>query len=217
VTLPLPPVLVITDRHQARLPLEETAAALFAGGCRWLSLREKDLPAGERRALLLRLVALGQSNGATVTIHDDLDSAAACGTGIHLPAHASIAEARRRLGAGALIGYSAHRGAAIAETAKAGADYVTLSPIFLTASKPGYGPALGLEALRGPTPLPVLALGGVDAANAADCLAAGAAGVAVMGEAMRATSPRDFMADLLTRLAARFAEAPSGAASFAYR
>ncbi len=52
MSLPDPPVLVISDRSQARRPLIEVAEAAFAGGCRWFSLREKDLPAGERRALL---------------------------------------------------------------------------------------------------------------------------------------------------------------------
>ena len=58
MTLPQPPLLVISDRSQARHPLMEIAAAAFAGGCRWFSLREKDLPAGERCALLAELVAL---------------------------------------------------------------------------------------------------------------------------------------------------------------
>jgi thiamine-phosphate pyrophosphorylase len=200
VTLPVPAVLVITDRGQAKRPLDEIAAALFAGGCRWLSLREKDLPAGERRALLQRLAALGRDCGAAVTIHDDLDVAAALGTGIHLPAEGAIAAARRRLGAQALIGISAHRPEEVAQAAAAGADYATLSPIFLSASKPDYGPALGLAALRGPWPLPVLALGGVDAGNAAACLTSGASGIAVMGEAMRAPDPSAFMAGLLSRL-----------------
>lgn len=53
--------------------------------------------------------------------------------------------------------------------------------------------------------MPLLALGGVDAGNAASCIAAGAAGVAVMGEAMRARDPRGFMADLLSRLPPRLA------------
>jgi thiamine-phosphate pyrophosphorylase len=200
VRLPVPPVLVITDRRQAKRPLEEIAAALFAGGCRWLSLREKDLPPAERRALLQHLVARGKECGATVTIHDDLDAAATLGTGIHLPADGSVAAARRVLGAGALIGISAHRADEIVRAAAVGADYATLSPIFLSASKPDYGPALGLAALRGPWPLPVLALGGVDAGNAAACCDAGASGIAVMGEAMRAASPSDFMADLLANL-----------------
>jgi thiamine-phosphate pyrophosphorylase len=197
---PVPPVLVITDRGQAKRPLEEIAVALFAGGCRWLSLREKDLPPVERRALLQRLVALGKECGATITIHDDLDAAAALGTGIHLPADGSVAAARRALGADALIGISAHRKEEVVQAAAAGAGYATLSPIFPSASKPDYGPALGLAALRGPWPLPVLALGGVDAGNAAACCDAGASGIAAMGEAMRAASPRDFMADLLANL-----------------
>lgn len=212
--LPFPPVLVITDRRQARHPLAEVAAALFAGGCRWLSLREKNLPMAERRALLRQLVALGAGYGATVTVHGDLDAAAACGTGIHLPASGSVAVARQRLGTHALIGYSAHSVEDLSHAAEAGADYATLSPIFVTASKPGYGPALGLGALKGARPLPVLALGGVDADNAADCLAAGAAGIAVMGEAMRSANPRDFMADLLGRLSSRLAASPGRAHSF---
>ena len=133
-------------------------------------------------------------------MHDDLDSAVALGLGLHLPAQGSVAAARRVLGAKALIGISAHDAEEVAKAADAGADYATLSPIFLTGSKPGYGPALGLEALRRRGPLPVLALGGVDAGNAAACLEAGASGLAVMGEAMRAASPRDFMAGLLARL-----------------
>ena len=58
--LPDPPLLVISDRIQARRPLTEIAAAAFRGGCRWFSLREKDLPAAERRALLADLVGLGR-------------------------------------------------------------------------------------------------------------------------------------------------------------
>jgi thiamine-phosphate pyrophosphorylase len=111
-----------------------------------------------------------------------------------------VRAARRRLGTSALIGYSAHSRADIAAAVADGADYVTLSPIFLTTSKPGYGPALGLDALRPDWPLPVLALGGIGLENAAACMTAGAAGVAVMGEAMRAARPREFMANLLAAL-----------------
>ena len=199
--LPAPPVLVITDRHQARSPLEDIAGALFAGGCRWLSLREKDLPAVERIALLRGLVALGARWQAAVTVHDDLEAAIAAGaSGVHLPAGGDPLEARRRLGVAGLIGQSAHDAAAVARAAAAGADYATLSPVFVTASKPGYGPALGSSAFTQAWPIPVLALGGVGADNAAACVAAGAAGIAVMGGAMRAPDPRAFMAELLARL-----------------
>ena len=202
VGLPIPPVLVITDRHHAKRPLEGVAVALFHGGCPWLSLREKDLPPAERLALLRRLAVIAKDFRAAVIVHDDLAAAAACGVGIHLPADGSVVEARRALGAGTLIGKSAHNADEVAQAAAEGADYATLSPIFVSPSKPGYGPALGLDALRGAA-LPVLALGGVDTGNAAACLAAGASGVAVMGEAMRAADPRAFMADLLSRLPPR--------------
>src|ERR1700675_439857 len=109
--LPSPPLLVISDRSQARRPLLEIAEAAFAGGCRWFSLREKDLPAEERRALLRKLVALGRRHGATVTAHDDIESVLATGAaGVHLPSGGDAAAARRQLPQG-LIGVSAHSAA----------------------------------------------------------------------------------------------------------
>ena len=83
---------------------------------------------------------------------------------------------------------------------QAGADYVTASPVFVTASKPGYGPALGLDGLArivGRAPGPVVALGGITPQNAALCFEAGARGIAVMGEVMRATDPQATVEDML--------------------
>jgi len=97
------------------------------------------------------------------------------------------AAARRRLGQAALVGVSAHGLDDLRGARDAGGDYATLSPIFPSPSKPGYGPALGLAALHEAAGLglPVLALGGVTAAAARACRDAGAHGVAVMGPAMR--------------------------------
>jgi thiamine-phosphate pyrophosphorylase len=201
--LPQPPLLVISDRNQARMPLEAIAAAIFAGGCRWFSLREKDLPAPERSALLARLVTLGRRWRATITVHDDLDAASATGAdGVHLPGRGNAAAARARL-PGGLIGVSAHSAAEAAAMLASGADYATLSPVFVTASKPGYGPAIGLAGLADAVSQasgPVIALGGVTAENAAHCLAAGARGVAVMGEVMRASDPRAAVAAILAAI-----------------
>jgi thiamine-phosphate pyrophosphorylase len=198
--LPSPPLLVISDRSQARYPLGEIAAAAFKGGCRWFSLREKDLPPAERHALLAELIAIGHGYGALVGIHDDIDAAAGA---VHLPGGGDPAAARLRLPDG-LIGVSAHTAAEAAAQLRAGADYVTLSPIFLTGSKPGYGPALGLGGLTEAAQLsggPVLALAGVTAANAAACLRAGAAGIAVMGEVMRADDPEAVVRALVEAIA----------------
>ncbi|HEV2300021.1 MAG TPA: thiamine phosphate synthase [Stellaceae bacterium] len=203
VRLPRPPFLVISDRAQARLPLEAVARAVFAGGCRWFSLREKDLPPAERLALLARLVAIGEGFDALVGVHADVAAAEAAGAGaVHLPAGGSIAQARARLPR-ALIGASAHSAAEAAALLAAGADYVSLSPVFVSPSKPGYGPALGIEGLARAAALglgPIVALGGIGAANAALCLAAGASGVAVMGEAMRAADPRSAVRHILDSL-----------------
>jgi thiamine-phosphate pyrophosphorylase len=198
--LPEPPLLVISDRRQARRPLLLVAEAAFAGGCRWFSLREKDLPADERRNLLAMLVELGHRFGAVVTAHEDLDAVRAVGAdGVHLPGAGDPRTARAWLPAG-LIGASAHSPAEAAALLHAGADYVTISPVFLTISKPGYGPAIGLGGLARTVAAaggPVVALGGVAAANAALCRAAGARGIAVMGEVMRAADPCAAVASLI--------------------
>src|SRR6266513_197620 len=201
--LPSPPLLVISDRSQARLPLIGIAEAVFRGGCRWFSLREKDLPAAERRALLAELVALGRRYGATIMAHEDIDAVEAVGAaGVHLPSGSDPAAARRRLPQ-LLIGASAHSSAEAAALLGAGADYVTLSPIFLTQSKPGYGPAIGLDALAAAARLSkgrVVALGGIDEGNIAACLAAGARGIAVMGEVMRAVDPEATIGRLIAAI-----------------
>ncbi|MGH6959144.1 MAG: thiamine phosphate synthase [Dongiaceae bacterium] len=204
VILPQPPLLLITDRHQARRPLEEVVAAALGGGCRWISLREKDLSHEARVVLLGRLVALGRARDATIMVHGDVEAAvAASAAGVHLPAGGSPRSARLRLGAHALVGVSTHSRAEVEAAVAAGTDYVSLSPIFASASKPGYGPPLGLSNLRRIAQefeIPILALSGISIANAAQCLAAGAAGVAVMGFVMRAADPGDAICRLIAAL-----------------
>jgi thiamine-phosphate pyrophosphorylase len=198
---PLPgPLLVITDRHQARHSIETIASAIGRGGGRWLLLRDKDLACEERRDLAIRLAKIAAECGFALSVSTDVDLAAEVrAAGIHLQAAAAVAPARARLGSAAIIGVSAHGLDDVVAAAAAQADYVTLSPIFLTASKPGYGPALGTAALRAAAEreFPVLALGGVTAETAAACLAAGARGVAVMGEIMRAGDPAGIVRDLV--------------------
>jgi thiamine-phosphate pyrophosphorylase len=200
MSLPHPPLLVISDRSRARRPVVEIAAAAVAGGCRWFSLREKDLPAAERRALLAELVTIGRGYGATIMAHDDIDAVIATGAGgVHLPAGGDPGAARKKL-PHRLVGASAHSAAEVAALIASGADYVTISPIFLTDSKPGYGPALGLQGLAEAIAVakgPVVALAGITPENAASCLKAGAAGIAVMGEIMRAADPESTVRTLL--------------------
>jgi thiamine-phosphate pyrophosphorylase len=186
-------LLLVTDRHQAAAPLDEIVSEAIAAGARWIWLRDRDLPPAER------------AYGAKLSVGGDVALAAEIAAdGVHLPAGASIAAARARLGARARIGVSAHHDAEVAAAAAAGADYATLSPIFATASKPGYGPALGVAALARAAPhgLPVLALGGVTPERMDDCLNAGAAGIAVMGEVMRAAGRPGGVHEAVRRYAA---------------
>src|SRR5262249_41763665 len=193
------------DSTQAHLPLLEVVTAALEAGCRWVSLREKALPAAHREALLQRLVARASAHGAMAMVHGDIAAAAKAGAGgIHLSRTAQVAEARTVLGLGRLIGVSAHDETEIAVAATAGADYVTVSPILPSESKPGYGPALGfdgLAAIARRSPLPVIALGGITASSACACLAAGAAGIAVMGEIMRSAAPAAVTSELLQAVA----------------
>lgn len=196
-------LLVVTDRHLARRPLEDVVREAIAGGARWFWLRDRDLELAERRALASRLAEMVRRAGGRLSIGADIDLAAEVGTGaVHVRDIADIARARRALGPSALIGLSAHSVADAANAKQAGADYVTLSPIYETSSKPGYGPALGTAAVEEAARIgiPVVALGGIDARNAAAVRAAGASGIAVMGGVTRADNPQSTIGALLATL-----------------
>ena len=204
MTLPAPPLLLITDRLHARGDINDVAELAFLAGCRWLSLREKDLPPAEQSFLLRELLQRAVRHHAKVTLHGDAQLARDGGAhGVHLAAGGNLVEARDRLGTDALIGLSIHN---VEEARAADAkvlDYVIAGPVFETASKPGYGPTLGPEGLARiaqACSVPVIAIGGVSPENTVECLAAGAVGVAVMGGVMRAKDPAGAVAQLLGAL-----------------
>jgi thiamine-phosphate pyrophosphorylase len=196
------PLLVITDRHQARHAIEAVAEAVAQAGGRWLLLRDKDLEPTERRSLAERLSLIARRHGIHLSVSRDVDLAAEFGASVHLQSAAAVGPARQRIGREAIIGVSAHSCDDVEAAAAAGADYVTLSPIFLTASKPGYGPALGTGAITEAVKagIAIVALGGVTADAARPCLEAGAAAIAVMGEIMRSSDPHGCACGLLAAL-----------------
>ena len=142
------PLLVVTDRHQAQRPLEDIVSRARAAGARWFWLRDRDLARNERRQLACRLADIVHGAGGRLSIGDDVELAAEIGSSaVHMRDLAGIVHARDTLGPSALIGLSAHNIADVANAKIAGADYVTLSPIHQSASKPDYGPALGVTAI----------------------------------------------------------------------
>lgn len=199
--LPEPPLLVITDRATAMAPVPDIIAAALRGGCRWVMLRDKN---AEGDGTALDLVALCHDFDALLVVNGDFERAARLNAdGVHLQAPSMVASARKVLGITALIGVSCHSTKDIAAAEASGADYATLSPVFLTDSKPGYGPALGEEGLCEAckaSRLPILALAGIGPGNVRSCLDAGAVGAAVMGGVMRSGDPEAIVRDLIRAL-----------------
>jgi thiamine-phosphate pyrophosphorylase len=202
--LPSPPLLLVTDRTQARAPLDEILAAAFAAGCRWASVREKDLPPAEQVALARRLLPIARASHALLTLHGDPVVAREAGLdGVHLSAGGNPALARQLLGTSKLIGISIHIATEAECLDPAIVDYAIAGPAYATVSKPGYGPFLGphgVAEICRTTAVPIIAIGGITTDNAAEMQAAGAAGVAVMGGFMRAHDPTDAVKRLLAVL-----------------
>jgi thiamine-phosphate pyrophosphorylase len=202
--VPDPPLLIVTDRRQARRPLPDVIAAAIKGGCRWVSIREKDLPADEQVLLARSLFPVARAQGARLTIHGDAALAAAAGAdGVHLPAGSDPAAARALLGGEKLIGISIHTVIEADGIDPSSVDYVLAGPAFETASKPGYGPELGrkgLSEIARVARVPVLAIGGINTARIADLIAEGASGVGVMGSVMRASDPERETLTLISTL-----------------
>src|SRR5687767_12998828 len=112
----------------------------------WIQVREKDMGARALTEMVLKLVG----RGPKIIVNTRADVALVVGAqGVHLPA-GSIPPSRLRTltGPDFLIGVSCHSLVDVVRAEEEGAGYVYLSPIFESPSKPGYGPALGLDLLR---------------------------------------------------------------------
>jgi len=192
---PVGPLLVLTDRRLAVRPLPDVVAAAVQGGARTVVLREKDLPDDERARLADAMRALLEPvDGLLVVAGGGLP-----GPAVHLAAAEAVPVPRP-----VRVGRSCHDAGEVARAGAEGCDWVTVSPVLPTPSKPGYGPALGLPWLAAlaavPGAPPGYALGGVTEADVRGCLSAGAAGVAVMGAVMRDPHPDRRVAALLAEL-----------------
>ena len=214
-TLPRPALMLVTDRHV--VPEGALASAVRAavdGGVNVVQLREKDLPAAELLALG-RALQDAIAGRARFIVSERVDVAAALDAdGVQLPEDGLPVEAARGiLGPDKLIGRSVHTEEGATAAVVSGADYLVLGSVFSTDSHPDGAP-LGLdivrhlllgipsldaqpmgtselrEDVRSVAPVPVLGIGGVTADNAAQVMAAGAAGVAVISAILKPNDPR---------------------------
>ena len=156
------------------------AAALAAveGGATVIQLRLKNAPTEE-------VVETGRpfrDLPATFVVNDDVDAALELGAdGVHLGR--SDPGAERAIEQGLMLGTSAATVEEARDGERVGAAYIGAGPIWPTPTKPDADPAIGLDGLAeicAAVAVPVVAIGGIDASNVAECIAAGAAGVAVV-------------------------------------
>jgi thiamine-phosphate pyrophosphorylase len=167
----------------------DIARAAVEGGATVVQWRLKGVPT-------LEVVERGRSarslcarHGVTFLVNDDLEAALMLGAdGVHLGREDSGADRAKEQGL--VLGVSA----ATVDEARAvavAADYVGAGPVWTTPSKTDADPPIGLDGLRAicsAVRVPVVAIGGIDASNAGDCIRAGAAGVAVIRAARDAAA-----------------------------
>lgn len=183
---------VITDATLAggRTHLEVIRAAI-AGGATIVQYREKH--ASTRRMIeeALQLKELVHQAGLPFIVNDRVDVALAVDAdGVHvgqddMPA----ALARKLMGKGKIVGVSATTLEEALQAERDGANYIGAGPVFATPTKPDAAPPIGLEGLAAichHVSIPVVAIGGINAHNAAATIQAGATGVAVISAVVAA-------------------------------
>lgn len=184
-----------TDRYtyydSARMALE--------GGCRWIQLRMKDTPADEVEREARRVQDLCRAYHATFIIDDHVELAKELkAEGVHLgKKDMPVAEARRMLGSGFIIGGTANTFDDIKMHYDAGADYIGCGPFRFTTTKKNLSPILGLEGYRSivrqmkeaDIRLPIVAIGGITFEDIPAILQTGVTGIALSGTILRADNP----------------------------
>ena len=175
---------ITPDEPRTEILLRKTDQAL-RGGATVVQYRNKTADAALRKEQGRALAALCTKAGAIFIVNDDVALALELGAdGAHLGAtDGDLAEARRRLGNGRLLGASCYNCVELAEAAaQAGVDYVAFGSVFVSATKPAAVHApLGIFAeARRRLALPLVAIGGITLQNAPQVFAAGADAVAVI-------------------------------------
>lgn len=194
-------MLQFITHHTDRYDEIQGTEAVLRGGCRWVQLRMKDASPEEFLRVGREVGCLCRQYGATFLLDDRVDAVKELGAdGVHLGKNdMPVAEARKLLGPDKLIGATANTFEDIARAAADGADYIGLGPFRFTQTKRNLSPILGLEGYR--TILarcreaginrPVVAIGGITAADIADLMATGISGVALSGTLLGAEQPAE--------------------------
>lgn len=204
----VPPVHVIATDEVADAPaFLSTARELIEGGRDRvaLHLRLRRITARRLEAMARELSAAADDSGAWCVINGRVDVALAAGAqAVQLGFGALPAGAVRRIGSGLVIGASVHSVADARAAAADGADYLLAGSVYATATHPDVLPAgPGLVTSCAATGVPVIGIGGIDAGNAGQVMAAGACGIAVIRAVWLARDPKRALQGLIERAARR--------------
>jgi thiamine-phosphate pyrophosphorylase len=182
-------------------------SALARAGARLIQLRAKGF--GDRALLdcAREAVAAAHAGGALLIVNDRPDVARiADADGVHVGQDDLVpGDVRRLLGARAIVGISTHDIAQAVAAGATGADYVAVGPVFATTTKERAGPVVGLDLVRAARAAlagPLVAIGGITHANARDVAAAGADGLAVASDLLRAADPAEAFRRMQSQLGA---------------
>lgn len=205
---------LVTDRRLAgQRALEEVVLAAVRGGVTAVQLREKEATTREFVDLAWRMKDLLRPFSVPLIINDRVDVALAAGAdGVHVGQQdMAFTDVRRVAGAGFLVGLSVETMEQALAAEELDADYLGVSPIFSTPTKPDTGEAWGLEGLatlRRRSRHVLVAIGGINSANARDAVRAGADGIAVVSAICAAYDP-EAAARELRRLVSGSQEPPA--------
>ena len=164
---------------------------LAAAGVDGFQVRAKSLSGHDLVEFTADVIRAVRPLGAMVIVNDHVDIALAAGAdGVHLGANDLPVAVARRRAPGLVIGGTCRSRSAVQAAWDDGADYVGFGPVFATASKDGLPAPLGVHAISAASGLlPLVAIGGIDAANVESVRSAGAHGVAVIGGIWRTSDP----------------------------
>lgn len=201
--LPLPLLVITSTGSRPGRGHLDVGLAAIDGGADGVQLRAGDLDDDEMLATAWALATACGHAGVPLIVNDRLDVALACGAaGVHLGQSDALDGARARLGPGRLLGVSVNTVAQAQVAEDLDADYLGVT-VWATPTKPEAQP-VSLEGLRRivkATPLPVIAVGGIDADNAHQPLEAGAAGIAVVSAVGAAEDPIAATQELVSAVA----------------
>ena len=184
----------VTDSKLTKQGILKDVEQVLEAGCKIIQYREKDKSSEEILKEAKQLADLCKDKDALFIVNDRLDIALAVeADGVHLGQNdLPLDLARKVLGKKKIIGTSNHSIKEAKQSESAGADYISIGPVFHTDTKKDAGLPLGLELLkqvRAITKLPIVAIGGVNEENLEDVLQAGADSVAIISAIVLTENP----------------------------